>query len=75
MAGECAFTLVSDISVLGHFSPWARLVCRILADGCSGVNMVIRVRVRFGVKFRLRGECREGWRRTLPKLLWGGLVN
>jgi len=30
VACECEVTLVLDISVLGHFGSWARLVCRIL---------------------------------------------
>ena len=65
----------SDISVLGHFGPWARLVCRILAGDCSGVSRVSRVRVRLRLKVRVRDGCREGQRRNLPKLLWGELSN
>jgi len=44
MADECAVTSIPDISVLGQFGPWAWLVCRILACGCSGVS---RVRFRY----------------------------
>ena len=42
VACKCAVTLVPDISVIGHFSLWARLVCRILL-GCSGVSRVSSV--------------------------------
>ena len=55
LAGECAFTLVWDISVLGHFSP-----CRILAGGCGGVSRVRSIRVRFTVKLRVRDGCCDG---------------
>ena len=48
-----------DISVFGHFSSWARL-CRILAGGCTGISRVRRVRVRFGVKVRVRDRCVKG---------------
>jgi len=51
----------------GHFGPWARLVCRILASGCSRVSMVSRVGVRFRVKVWVRDACHEGWRHALPK--------
>jgi len=46
-----------DISVLGHFIPWTRLVCRMLAGSCSGISMVSRVMVRFTVKVRVRDQC------------------
>jgi len=38
MASECAVASVPEISVFGHFGPWAQLVCRILAGGCGGVS-------------------------------------
>jgi len=43
-----------DISVPGHFAPWAGLICRMLASSCSRVSRVsiglvkFRVKVRFG---------------------------
>ena len=64
--------MVWDILVLGHFGPWARLVSKILAGGCSGVSRVGRVRVRFRVKIsliRVRDGYHEGRRCALPKLL------
>jgi len=59
-SNECAVTSVPDISFLGHFGLGARLICRILAGGCSGVSRVSRVRVRFTVKVRIKDGCREG---------------
>jgi len=64
MTAECAVTSVLDISVLGHFGAVARLVCRILAIGCSGVSRVSRV--RFRVKVRVRDRCREGGDMLFP---------
>jgi len=49
----CA-VMVPDISVFGHFGPWARLLCRILASSCSRISATSRVRVRFGVQIRVR---------------------
>jgi len=46
-----------DISVLGHFGPWARLVCRQLASGCSGVSRVSMVRVGYRLKVRVKDQC------------------
>jgi len=46
-----------DISDLGHFGPWARLVCRMLAGGCSCINTISRIRVGFGIKVRVRDRC------------------
>ena len=42
--------------VLGHFGLWAWPVCRILADSCSGISRVSRVRV----KVRLMDQCVKG---------------
>ena len=45
-------TLVPGHFGPGHFGHW--LVFRILAGGCNVVIRVSRVRVRFGVKVRVR---------------------
>jgi len=50
-----------SLGVCSHFGPWAWLVvCRIVANGCSVVSRVSRVRVRFRVKVRVRDQCVQG---------------
>jgi len=46
----------------------------ILANGCSEVHKVSRVRIRFGINVRVRDGYHEGWWRAVPKLIWEELV-